>query len=314
MLIVFGSINQDMYFPATHLPQPGETVLCPHYETAGGGKGANQALAAARWGAKVALVSRVGDDGTGMRLLAELRREGVMTSGVAHSAEPTGCAIIVRDPNGENQIVVAQGANADVTAEQIPDDILGSGNTVLMQMEIPPEHNWDVIRRAKARGARTILNLAPAIHVPLEIMEQLDYLIVNEIEVQQIAEKLGLKVQGNAPLIARALAAHGKLTCIVTLGPQGAIAMTPENKMIRVSAMKLDKVEDTTGAGDAYCGTLAAALHAGVSLPKAMKQASIAGSLACMKKGAQASFPHLGEIEDHLDAIDDAHIEDVPAS
>ncbi len=311
MLVVFGSINQDMCFALDHLPVPGETILCSGYKMSGGGKGANQALAAARFGAKTALVGRVGDDGPGMRLLAEIRREGVMTSGVVHSEQPTGCAIVLTDSKGENQITVAQGANAEASAEQVPDDILGEGNVVLMQMETSAEHNWDIINRAKENGAKTILNLAPAIHVPLEALQQLDYLIVNELEARQIAGKLGIKAEENAALLARALAKQGNNTCIVTIGGNGSVAATPDDNIITVPCLPVDIV-DTTGAGDAYCGTLAAALHEKMELPEAMKRASVAGSLSCTKRGAQPSFPHISEIEENLENLGEISIEKAP--
>ncbi|MCB9989453.1 MAG: ribokinase [Rhodospirillales bacterium] len=310
MLIVFGSINQDMYFPASVLPEPGKTVLCAAYTTGGGGKGANQALAAARCGAKTALVGRVGDDGMGLKMLNHIRREGVMTSGVVQSDFPTGCSAIITNKEGKRHIVVALGANADINSEQIPNDILGPGNVVLMQMEIPPDHNWDIINRAHEHGATTILNLTPAIQVPAEILAKLDYLIINELEARQIAEKLGLKMD-NAALLARALAQQGQnLTCIITLGPRGSIAVTPDNQIIAVPAIKIDPV-DITGAGDAYCGTLAAGLHGQVSLVDSMKRASVAATLSCLRKGGQTSFPHLDEINEKLPELGEVKIEQI---
>lgn len=300
MIIVFGSINMDMFMSVAHFPEPGETVVSPSYEMSPGGKGANQALAAARSGAKVAMIGRVGDDGMGARILNNLRRAGVMTSGVAQSDLETGCAIIARDETGENQIIVAMGANGDVINDQIPDDILGKRNMVMMQNEILPEQNWKLIERAHALGAITILNLAPAIYIPAGILKKLDYLIVNQIEARQIAAKMNMSADHHETQIAQALSKMGNLTCIVTMGERGSFAVTPDNHEIHVPALKLETFVDKTGAGDAYCGTFAAALHAGLPLVEAMKRAAVAGSLTCLEKGAQPSFPYLGDIEENL--------------
>ena len=300
MIIVFGSINMDIFMSVKHFPQPGETVTAPAYEMSPGGKGANQALAAARSGAKVAMIGRVGNDGMGARVLNNLRRAGVMTSGIAQSEQDTGCAVIARDANGENQILSALGANADVVHDQIPDDILGKRNMVVMQNEILPEENWKIIDRAHAIGATTILNLAPAIFIPEETLKKLDYLIVNQIEARQIAAKMGITVEDHESHIALALSKMGNLTCIVTMGERGSFAVTPDGQEIHVPALKLENFVDKTGAGDAYCGTLAAALHAGLSLVESMRRAAVAGSLTCMNKGAQPSFPYLGDIEEAL--------------
>ncbi len=302
MIIVFGSINMDMFIDSDRMPEVGETVVCPSYETSPGGKGANQALAALRAGAKVALIGRSGDDGMGTRIVTNLRREGVMTSGVAQSPQPTGCAIIFRGSDGQNRIVVASGANAEVTADQVPDEILKPGNVVLMQMETPPEENWILLDRAKKLGAMTILNAAPVRPIPKEIFPLIDVLVVNEIEAAQLSAQIGIK-DTDFLKQAAALSAAGPLTCIVTLGAKGAVAWTKDNKPFHVPALKVDEVVDTTGAGDAWCGTLATALYQGMALEDAMKRASVAASLSCMKKGAQESFPYLGDIEDNLSKL-----------
>lgn len=300
MIIVFGSINMDIFMSVPHLPRPGETVTAPAYEMSPGGKGANQALAAARSGAKVAMIGRVGNDGMGARVLNNLRRAGVMTSGIAQSEQDTGCAVIARDADGVQQILTALGANADVVHDQIPDDILGKRNFVMMQNEILPEENWKIIDRAHAIGATTMLNLAPAIYIPEETLKKLDYLIVNQIEARQIANKMNMQVEDHEGQIAMALSKMGNLTCIITMGERGSFAVTPAGQEIHVPALKLENFVDKSGAGDAYCGTLAAALHAGLPLVEAMKRAAVAGSLTCTSKGAQPSFPYLGDIEEAL--------------
>lgn len=301
MIIVFGSIAMDMMLPVGKLPLPGESVASSAYEMEAGGKGANQALAAARTGAKTALVGRVGDDGMGLRILNGLRRDGVMTSGVAQSEErPTGLCVFIIDGTGERQAVVAAGANEEIVNDQVPDEILIPKNMLLLQMETPAAENWALLERAAKGGATTILNLAPAINIPQSALERLDYLVVNQIEARQIGEKLGIDVEKNIEKLAHALSQKGNLTCIVTLGAQGSVAVTPEGGLIRVPAFEVEQVVDRTGAGDAYCGTLAGMLHEGTPLAEAMRHASVAASLACTKRGAQSSFAYSGDIQDSL--------------
>ena len=300
MIIVFGSINMDMVLSVGKFPQPGETVLSPAYEMQAGGKGANQALAAVRTGAKVALVGRVGDDGMGLRILNGLRRDGVMTSGVAQSGFPTGLAVVVIDKAGESQVIAATGANIDATNDQVPDEILIPKNMLLMQMETPMAENMALLERAEKGGITTIMNLAPAINITQSALEKLDYVVVNQIEARQIGAKLGIDVEKNTEKLAHALSQKGNLTCIVTLGAQGSVAVTPEGELIRVPAFAVEQIVDRTGAGDAYCGTLAGMLHQGKPLAEAMRYASVAGSLACTQRGAQASYPYFGDVEEAL--------------
>lgn len=307
MIIVFGSLNMDMAIELEKLPEPGETVLSDGYDLIPGGKGANQALAAARAGARVAMVGRVGLDNYGRTCTEALKREGVMVSGVAKSDNPTGTAVVARGKShggvkGENMIIVMSGANADVTHDQVPDDILTKNNMLLMQMELPVEQTVTLIERAHKLGCKTILNLAPAIMVPKKALGNLDYLIVNSIEARQIAEKLGLAVENNAIKLAQALAMSGNLTCIVTLGGKGSVCVTREGKAWGVPTIQLkpEEVVDTTGAGDAYCGTFAAAIHAGLDVTEAMRRGSVAGAMACMKAGAQESLPFIADVEEQL--------------
>lgn len=306
MIIVFGSLNMDMSIGLPHLPEPGETVLSNEYTLYPGGKGANQALAAARAGAKVALVGKVGHDNYGKTITESLKRDGVMVSGVGKSDDmPTGTAVIMRNPSGENQIIVLSGANAEVHHDQIPDEILIPQNTLLMQMELPVDQTVALLERAHNQGVKTILNLAPAIMIPKKAIGHIDILIVNSIEARQMAYKLNLAVENNALKLAKALAIEGNMICIITLGRKGSIAIGPDGKGWGVPILPMDQkdVVDTTGAGDAYCGTLTACLHAGMELPDAMRRASVAGSLACLKEGAQDSLPYIDDIEARLNDL-----------
>lgn len=310
MIIVFGSINLDTTFAVSRLPEAGETILSQSYMRSNGGKGANQALAASRLGAKVVLIGCTGDDQPGKNILTSLRRGGVVTSGVSRSDQnPTGAAVIAYDSQGENHIIVNPGANLDARQDQIPDEIMNEGNMILMQMEVLPEENWKLIKRAKEHGVKTMLNLAPAAELPEEAFKDLDYLIINEIEAKQVAESLDIAQSENIQEFAASIAEKGNLTCIVTLGKLGSIAVTPERKLIVVPTLQVEKVVDRTGAGDCFCGTLAAALYDGKSLKESLRMASVAGALSCQKQGTQSSYVYVGDIEDHLPNLPEFHEE-----
>jgi len=305
MVIVFGSLNIDLIMKVKQQPVVGETILTPTYEWLPGGKGANQAIACARSGVKTAMVGQVGDDGFGTRIMNTLKRDEVLASGVARSDdEPTGMAFITVDEGGDNQIVVASGANSLAMADQVPNEILHKDNVCLMQMEVNYSENWDVIHRAKSVGAKTILNLAPAGVVPREVLDDLDYLIVNQIEGRQMAEKMGLKIEESAIAMARKLAEAAKLICVMTLGPLGCIAMKPDGNGWKVEAHDLGEgLADTTGAGDTFCGVFAGCVFQNMSLQNTLRRASIAGTLACRGLGAQSKMPRADEIDEFLENI-----------
>lgn len=305
MVIVFGSLNIDLIMKVKHQPVVGETVLTSTYEWLPGGKGCNQAIACARSGVKTAMVGQIGDDGFGTRILNTLKRDEVMTSGIARADdEPTGMAFITIDKNGDNQIVVASGANGLATAEQVPNEILTKDNVVLMQMEVQAEQNWDVIHRAKSVGAKTILNLAPSGAIPREVLNDLDYLIVNQIEGRQMAEKMGLQIEESAIAMATKLAQSCDLVCVMTLGAHGCIAMKPDGTGWRIHAYDLgDALADTTGAGDTFCGVFAGCVYKKKSLEETLRRSSIAATLACRGIGAQTKMPLADEIDDNLELI-----------
>ena len=284
MVIVFGSINLDLGFPLDSLPAPGETRLCPALRAGPGGKGANQALAARRDDAAVAMAGAVGQDAFAGPALALLEAAGVDLSRVVRTDTATGCAAVLTDSAGRNQIAVAAGANLLARAGQVEDALLLPGATLLLQMECDPGETAALIRRAKGRGARVLLNLAPAAPLPPDALAMLDLLIVNEHE----AAWLGA---------ADAAALHRQLGVGVvrTMGGDGAeYAAGAGAGHVRAAAVQ---VVDTTGAGDCFAGVLAAALDRGAALPDAMRRACAAAALACTRPGAQAAMPDAVDTE-----------------
>lgn len=307
MIIVFGSINMDMNIKLKSFPESGETVLSQSYTSTPGGKGANQALASARIGAKTALIGKVGDDGQGLRILNYLRRHEVMTSGVAKSEEfPTGMAVISKEKNGENRIIVASGANYLVNAEQAPPEIFRPENVLLTQMEVPIEQNALVMKNAKDKGSQVVLNLAPSLTIPKQLLSLVDFLIVNQIEARRLGERLGINAKDDTTKLAHSLAKDGKLTCIVTMGPDGVIAVSPDGKGLKIPSMKLEGVKDTTGAGDCFCGTFAACIHEGRSLAESLKMATVASGLSCLEEGTMKSYPYLADVEEAMEGFAEA--------
>ena len=308
MLIVFGSLNMDIFMNVERLPVGGETVLSSDSHFSFGGKGANQAFAAGRFGGKVAMVGTVGEDDFGRSLTDNLRKNGVITSGVAKSEKPSGTAVITVDANAENQIIVGSGANLDTSADQVPDEILVEGNYLLLQMEVPVSETVALLERAKDAGVVTVLNLAPAIMIPEKVIACLDYLVVNSIEAAQIAETIGLPSSLPPLKLAQALSQFGSLTCIVTGGVDGSIAVTQSGDAWQVATVPVsgDDLIDTTGAGDCYCGTLTACLHDGKTLPDAMRYASVAASLSVKHEGAQESYPYISDVETLMQEVPEA--------
>ena len=298
MIIVFGSLNIDMVMPVGHFPQPGETVLCHvDYLSRPGGKGSNQAVAAARAGAKVAFVGKVGDDSFGRRCINNLKNHSIWAAGIGVSDRPTGCATIAVDAQGANFVIVAPGANLDATADQVPDEVMTEKNILLAQMEVPAPETFAVLARAHAQGCTTILNAAPAAQIAPETLGTVDYLIVNEIEAQQLAQGLGLS-EADPLKLAPLVAAKGDLTCIITMESKGSVAARGTD-VYTVGALPVDVV-DTTGAGDAFCGIFAACLQKEHSWLEAFHYASIGTSMSCLGMGAQSGTPSLDDIAAQL--------------
>jgi ribokinase len=294
MIVVIGSINLDMITRVDRLPAPGETVRGSGFSTAAGGKGANQALAAARAGAKVRMIGAVGKDGFAVEALSCLREEKVDLSGVAETHAATGIAAILVDEAGENVIAVAPGANDSVLPGDLAKALLKRGDVVLLQQEIPLPTLEAALDAAAAAGAASVLNTAPFRPETAGFIGKADYAIANETEFDLYSRALGLE-GGDRPARMRAYAAKTGRTIVVTLGGDGVLAATPDD-FLQAAALKITPV-DTVGAGDTFCGYFGAALSAGLPLAAALERAAAAGSLACLKPGAQPAIPRAADVD-----------------
>jgi ribokinase len=290
-VFVMGSINQDFVLKVERRPQPGETVTNAELSTHNGGKGANQAAAAALLGASVTILGRVGDDEFGEPLVQALQEKGIDTSLVERaSGKSTGAAFITVTPDGENAITVAPGANRSLT----PDDVdaaagaIGEAQVFVAQMEIPVPSVLRAVEVAAEQGTRALVNLAPTFEVPRELLEKLDPLVVNEHEA---AFLLGREVDGVEGALSAApeLLSSGPRSAVITIGEDGAVLADGES----VEHLPAPEVEvvDTTGAGDAFAGALATQLARGASLREAVAYAVRAGAAAVTKEGAQGALP-----------------------
>ncbi|HEU5000303.1 MAG TPA: ribokinase [Lapillicoccus sp.] len=295
-VVVVGSINMDLAVRTARLPKPGETLLAESVVRSGGGKGANQAVAAARAGGAVtAMVGAVGTDGDGESLLAALTRDGIDVSGVRRlDGYPTGVALITIDAEAENTIVVAAGANGAVELTDADRKTIRAADVVLAQLEIPQAA---VAAAAAARrpGARFVLNAAPAAPLEPALVEQVDVLLVNEHEAVELAQLADLdaalrRLLDDAP------------TVLVTLGADGARLLTRDGGDVGVTAPRVTAT-DTVAAGDTFCGVFAAAVAAGLDERVSLERACAAASLAVQRSGAQASVPTVDEVDRQARAV-----------
>ncbi|MDK9696371.1 MAG: PfkB family carbohydrate kinase [Siculibacillus sp.] len=292
MIVAFGTINVDMVTVVPRFPVPGETVKGRDYQLFPGGKGANQAVAAARAGARVALVGCVGRDGFAEVALAGARALGIDLGRVRRSDSPTGVQMIAVDPSGENLMIGADAANRSARADQLA-GLLGPGATLLTQNSLGTPEVERAIAMAHSAGARVIYNAAPAEPVAEASFAAADVVIVNEHEARGYADRFGLPPGFRA--FAEAAATRFATVVVVTLGPRGLIAARPGGPTLVGGPPDVVCV-DSTGAGDALCGAIAAALDRGDDLETALRQGLAAGALACRETGAQTSFRDLAEI------------------
>ena len=290
-ILVIGSSNTDMTAKTAELPRPGETVLGGVFTMGAGGKGANQAVAAQRLGGKVKFICKVGKDMFGDNSIAQYEKEGLDTSGILRSNLPSGVALIYVDSHAENCIVVASGANGDLTEDDIEKSRkdLESCDILLLQLESPIPSVLKAAKIAHQAGKTVVLNPAPACPLPEEIFRNIDLFIPNETELSTFS---GMPVtsQEEAQAAAKAMQAKGVGKLIVTMGSKGAL-ICEGGPSVFVPAHKV-KAVDTTAAGDTFCGALCVAISEGKSLKEAAEFACAASALTVQKMGAQNAIPY----------------------
>ena len=303
MIIVFGSNVLDIFFEQPNLPPKDTALFLDSHQEAPGGKGANQAVAAARAGAEVRFFGALGEGGHGRQMFKNLSKCGVDVSGIQFLEMPSGLAtIFVDETDGTHRVVVSQGANLKAKQSTIPDTLLNDKTIVLLQGELPIEETERLIVRAKKRGAQTVLNFAPATaQLSENLLNNLDYIIVNEHEANLLGKALDLDTANKADF-SKTLKSKYNLTTIITLGPDGSVVCT-EEETINIPSLKIKPI-DTIGAGDAHAGYFCAALDQGKSFETALKWASVSGSLACTSIGAQSAVPEKIDVMNQMDAIE----------
>ena len=300
-IVVIGSANADRIMALPHLPAVGETVTEGVFSQAYGGKGANQAVAAARAGGSVAFISAVGDDAEGAAIRENCVRDGIVTTALLTvPGVPTGAALVLFDTAGRNYLAVAPGANYSLTPEDIAlhADTIRAAAYVVMQMEIPVDTTLAALEIARTAQVPVLFNFAPVRTRDVPVTNAMTGLIVNENEA---AELTGLPMtnRAEAEAGADALLARGPRFVIVTLGADGAWVAETDGARTHLPAFEVTPV-DTTAAGDTFCGALAAALTEGQSLAGACRFAQGAAALSVTKAGAQSSIPYRAEIEAFL--------------
>ncbi len=294
-ILVVGSLNADLVVRAPRFPEPGETISGEDLRIIPGGKGANQAVAAARQSASVGMVGRVGSDSFGPELINNLKQNNVDTSHVQVDAQSaTGTAIIVVDANGQNSIVLSPGGNGKVSPADVNNVTFSDHKLLLLQLEIPIEAVLSATQRAKENGVRVLLNPAPAYSLPDELISLPDFILPNESELSLLTNQLVNDIS-SAEKAAQTLIERGAQNVIVTLGANGA-SIVSSTQVTHVRTYQV-KVVDTTAAGDAFIGGFAFALLQNKSLEEAVRYGCACGALATTKFGAQPSLPTREEVE-----------------
>jgi ribokinase len=299
-ILVVGSLNTDLVVRAPRFPKPGETISGEDLQVIPGGKGANQAVAAARQGASVAMVGRVGKDSFGPGLIENLKQNGVDASHVQIDPDSaTGTATILVDANGQNSIVLSPGGNGRVSAADVEGVSFIGPRLLLLQLEIPLQTVLCAAQRAKESGVRVLLNPAPARPLPDELIALADFILPNETELSLLTDQPASDIE-SAENAAKALLERGAQNVIVTLGGNGALIVNQE-MIEHIPAFKVDVV-DTTAAGDAFIGGFASALLQNKSLEEAVRYGCACGALATTKFGAQPSLPTNDEVSRFVEA------------
>ena len=299
-ILVIGSLNMDMVIEMKHMPKPGETVLGETLSYKPGGKGGNQAYAAAKLGGSASMLGCVGSDALGKKLLDSMAESGADTSHIfAEDREPTGMAVIFVTHFGDNSIVVVPGANTacDTGFIKQNEELIRESDYIMFQMEIPYETVFYGICAAEKYGKKVILNPAPAPdpgEVPDEIWDKIDYLTPNETELLKLSGRSGTSLE-TIKAGAGDLLEKGVKNILVTMGSRGALFLNKKQEIF-CPARKVNAV-DTTAAGDCFNGAFVAGLAEGMSIPEAVNFANTASSIAVMRKGAQCSIPERSEVE-----------------
>lgn len=307
-VVVVGSLNIDLTAFCERLPSPGETLLAQRLQRNAGGKGLNQAIAAARAGADVALVGMVGDDGDGVAVTREAKAAGVDVTGVGRAERmPTGCALITVDGRGEDTIVVAAGANAMLSAPfvEAAESAVAAADVVVTQLEIPLATAGATLLAARRHQTVTILNASPTPQrasedaIAPEVYSAVDLLVGNDDEVCGLVASLESGADGDGDRAAHTLLSRGVGAVVVTRGERGATWIGAEGVVHQAETFSVDAV-DGTAAGDAFCGTLAASLAEDRSISESLRRASAAGALAATVRGAVPSLPHRAAVDELL--------------
>jgi len=295
-IVVVGSLNMDLVIRAPRHPEPGETILGSDFKTFTGGKGANQAVAAARLGGSVKMIGQVGEDSFGDRLFEAVTAEGIETKFILRDPrEATGVALITVDEAGQNTIVVASGANARLTPVDISnaEEAFKDAAVLLLQLESPLPAVTRAIELAKRHGVKVVLNPAPAQMLPTKLLTQVDYLVPNQTELAFLAG-----VEGTDTAVS-CLGSLGVTKLIVTLGDEGALVVE-KNRETQLQSYPVEVV-DTTAAGDAFVGAFAVALTEGKVTLEAAAFGNAAGALTATRSGAQPSLPKRAELDQFLE-------------
>lgn len=302
-ILVIGSLNMDLVVLTQRMPLPGETIAGEGFHMIPGGKGANQAVAASRAGAKTSIIGCVGNDAFGKVLLDSLKNARVNVSGVSCvDSIPTGTATIIVEANGKNRIIIIPGANYEVTTGFIAQvwDVIDKAEMVLLQHEIPMATIHEIIEHCHQQKVKVLLNLAPMYPMPEEILSLVDTLVLNETEAAALT---GMEIRGEGQAIqaARQIVKIGVKTVIITLGELGAVLMNKDESIFQ-PALRVQAI-DTTAAGDTFVGSYTASMLAGKTLSEALLYASVASAIAVTRLGAQSSIPNDEEIVKFIETL-----------